>query len=455
MNLIKNIDKKKKKITSYNLTFSSNKNILYPKNYVDLKNVLKFLEEENLKALIRSGKCGHGDKTILNTSDIVISMEKFNKIISINKKKLVLKAQSGLNLYSLFKILKKMRLSIYNIPGGKTVSLGGAISGNVHGRPQNKKFAVFGDNVISLKVMQKNGKVLNINKKNKLFKKIIGGLSLYGIILEAEIKLFKIKDGKFFKKTSLIKSEKDFDVLNKTYNNFYGYINFLKINKLEGVFFNFEEVKNKELVSLKNEIPISFQDFLHFFKITSLISFFINNFTLKVFYYFLFLFYRLRIHKNISKKISYENSVYFINLNKYLPYYFSGGMIEIQFSIPEKNFFNILKSIKKEFFNFNLFPHFFIIKKLEQSNNGYMFNFPKNKLSVSLCFPKNTYLKKRKFFIVLYKLLLKFNCNFYLTKDETLFDNIKKNNLKNKYKVNETDCLNLISSNFKEKLFKP
>ena len=126
--------------------------------------------------------------------------------------------------------MKVLNLSIYNIPGGKTVSLGGAISGNVHGRPQNKKFAVFGDNVISLKVMQKNGKVLNINKKNKLFKKIIGGLSLYGIILEAEIKLFKIKDGKFFKKTSLIKSEKDFDVLNKTYNNFYGYINFLKIN---------------------------------------------------------------------------------------------------------------------------------------------------------------------------------------------------------------------------------
>ena len=64
MNLIKNIDQKKKKVTSYNLTFSSNKNILYPKNHLDLKNILKFLEEENLKALIRSGKCGHGDKTI-------------------------------------------------------------------------------------------------------------------------------------------------------------------------------------------------------------------------------------------------------------------------------------------------------------------------------------------------------------------------------------------------------
>jgi|TARA_Y100000031_G_scaffold99026_1_gene108486 hypothetical protein len=454
MNLINKIEQKKINIVPYNLTFASKRKIFYPKNYSELKNIFEYLKKKNKKVLIKSGKCGHGDKTNLKSSDLIISLEKINKIISINKKKLILKAQSGANLYSLFKILKKKKLSIYNIPGGKTVSLGGAISGNVHGRPQNKKFSVFGDNVISLKVMLEDGKIINLTKNSKRLKKIIGGLSLFGIILEAKIKLFKISERKFFKKTNLIKNEKEFNNLNKSIDNFYGYINFFKIHKFEGIFFNFDELQKKDNNLLKNDSFLSFQDFLHFFKLTSLISFFINKYTLKIFYYFLFLFYKIKIKENIFKEISYENSVYFINLNKYLPYYFSGGMIEIQFSAPNERFDDLVSRIKNEFYNFNIFPHFFIIKKLAKSKKDYIFNFPKNELSISLCFPKKKYLKEKNFFILLYKILLQYNCNFYVTKDETFLENIKNINFKKKLKRNIFKAEKFISSDFKEKLLK-
>ena len=282
MNSIKAIENKNSRVASYNLTYSSNRKIFYPKNYTELKNIFKYLRKIKKKVLIKSGKCGHGDKTNLDISDLTISLENINKIISINKTKLVLTAQTGINLYTLFKVLKKDSLSIYNIPGGKNVSLGGAISGNVHGRPQNKKFSVFGDNVISLKVMLENGKIINLKKNSKLLKKIIGGLSLFGIILEAKIKLFKISNKKLYKKTNLIKNEKEFINLDKRNDNFYGYINFLKIRSFEGVFFNFIQSEEKDTDQSNGESFLSFQDFLHFFKLTSLISFFINNYTLKI-----------------------------------------------------------------------------------------------------------------------------------------------------------------------------
>ena len=170
-----------KKIVSYNRTYGGHKKIFYPKNYNEIKKILYLLKKKNKQILIKAGDCGHGDKTNLNTSEYVISLKKINSVKNINTKMLTITVQSGINLYELFKILEKKKLSILNVPGGKNVSLGGAIAGNVHGRPQIKNFATFGDNVISLKVMFGNGKIVNLNKKSKLFYKIIGGLSLFGI----------------------------------------------------------------------------------------------------------------------------------------------------------------------------------------------------------------------------------------------------------------------------------
>ena len=237
------IEFSEKNVISYNRTYKSFRKIFYPKDYNELKNILKFCKKKNKKLLIKSGECGHGDKTNLQSSELVISLEKLNKIFFINKKKLALKAQSGVKLYKLFKILNKKKLALYNIPGGKNVSLGGAIAGNVHGRPQNKKLAVFGDNVINLKVMLENGKIISLTRKDYLFYKVIGGLSLFGIILEANIKLVRISETKFIKEKNLIENKIEFENLNKKHKNFYGYINLFNKKKFEGTFFTFKDFR--------------------------------------------------------------------------------------------------------------------------------------------------------------------------------------------------------------------
>ena len=125
---LNSIEFSKKKVISYNRTHQSFRKVFYPKNYDELKNILKFFRKANKKILIKSGECGHGDKTNLETSELVVSLTKINKIKSINKKKLILKAQSGINLYNLFNILKRKNLTLFNIPGGKNVSLGPNVS---------------------------------------------------------------------------------------------------------------------------------------------------------------------------------------------------------------------------------------------------------------------------------------------------------------------------------------
>ena len=65
-----------------------------------------------------------------------------------------------------------------------------------------------------------------------------------------------------------------------------------------------------------------------------------------------------------SSITNFENSIYFVNINTYLPYYFRKGMVEIQFSVNKKNLLKIINEIKNAQFKDSVFPIFFIVKKM-------------------------------------------------------------------------------------------
>jgi len=448
---ISNISSVCKYYKSYNHTLEAKKTILYPKNIKELKKIIIYLKSKNIKVLIKTGNCGHGDKTKLTESNYVISLKKINKIKKINKKNKSIDIEAGINLFTIFKYLEKRNFKIFNIPGGKNVSLGGAISGNVHGRPLAPGFSVFGDNIISLKILNEKGKILNLNRNNKLFFKVIGGLSLFGIILEAKIKIFKLQNVNYHLKHFHISNKKEFKNFNKKNNLFYGYINFFNKFNLQANFMTIKKQEKADELKEKKKSDLLFK-LINIFKIDTFLSFFINNFILKIFYYFLFLYSKHFLAKK-KEVLDHERNTYFVNINTYLPYYFRKGMIEIQFSIPNQNIVKTIKQIKSLQFKTNVFPIFFILKKMDSSKGKYIFNFPKYNYCISLGFSKKINIKNDSFFKSLYKLIYRNQGNLYVTKDETfLYNNPKKEFIKYCKKIlNENKT---ISSDFKEKLLK-
>ena len=448
---ISNISSVYKYYKSYNHTLEAKKTILYPKNIKELKKIIIYLKSKNEKVLIKTGNCGHGDKTKLSESKYVISLRKINKIKKINRKNKSIHIEAGANLFTIFKYLEKRNFKIFNIPGGKKVSLGGAIAGNVHGRPSAPGYSVFGDNIISLKILNENSKILNLNRNNKLFFKVIGGLSLFGVILEAEIKIFKLQSVNYHLKHFHIFNNREFKIFNKKNNIFYGYINFFNKSALQG---NFMIIKKKEKIDKdkkKKKVDFLFK-LLNVFRIDTFLSFFINNFTLKLFYYFLFKFSKHFLPKK-EEILDHERNTYFVNINTYLPYYFRKGMIEIQFSIPKKNIIKTIHQIKNLQFDLNVFPFFFILKKMDSSKGKYIFNFPKYNHCISLGFSKKSNLRNDLFFNSLYKLIYRNQGNLYITKDETFLYNKPKKEFIKFYRKNINEN-KIISSNFKEKFLK-
>ena len=135
-----------KKIHNWNLTETINANIYKPNNLKELKIILK----KKKIFFLKTGNCGYGDKSISKKTKNQLSLENFNKIISFDNKKGIIETECGISLYDLSSYLYKKNYFLFNVPGGLQVSLGGAISGNVHGRFTSKQYSTFGDNVKSL-----------------------------------------------------------------------------------------------------------------------------------------------------------------------------------------------------------------------------------------------------------------------------------------------------------------
>ena len=229
----------KKKNISYNLTSQSEVNCFYPSRYEDIKKILSFLKKNNQKVLIKTGECSYGDKANLKKSNYIISLKKISSIISFDKKKKIINVQAGIQLEELLDFLEKKGYGIFNVPGGKRVSLGGAISGNVHGRPATTNYATFGDNVISLKIMMEDGTKKILRNSNKSLNRIIGGLGLFGIILEAKLRVFKINSYYYKEKINLVKDEKQFLEYQRNLSYCVGILNYFNRKSFEGKFYKF------------------------------------------------------------------------------------------------------------------------------------------------------------------------------------------------------------------------
>lgn len=430
---------------NYNHTYQGQRNFFFPKNTEELIHIFKILKKKKIKPLIISGSCGYGDKSFLKKNTFIINLKKFDKFKKINLNKKFIIAQSGVNLSKLSLYLDKKKHFLFNIPGGKNVSIGGAISGNVHGRPQNKKFSSFGDNVLNLKILDKNLKIKTYTRKNINFKNIIGSFGSEGIILEAKIKIHNLKDDYLEQKQQKIYGKKNFLFFDKNHKSYYGILDYFNKKEFFANFVYFAKTKKK---TNKSKREFRLFKYINFFKLDKLISFIINKYTLKILYFFLFY-----TKKNLSKSkiIPFWKSLYFENINNYLPFYFKDGMIEIQFSVEKKKLFKIIDSLKKIQNYNNVYPIFFILKKMEKSSKKYFLNFPLYNHSISLGYSKRDVIKNKTFFKKLYKLLFYFRTNIYLTKDETILDFCP--NFKNKIKKKITND-RLISNSFYEKVFK-
>jgi FAD/FMN-containing dehydrogenase len=116
-----------------------------------------------------------------------------DRILSFDPESRIFRAESGLALSELNRLLMPRGYFSPVSPGTKFVTLGGMVAADVHGKNQHRDGNI-GDHVTSLRMRVADGRVLDCSPEQHpdLFRATIGGMGLSGHILEVELGLHRI-----------------------------------------------------------------------------------------------------------------------------------------------------------------------------------------------------------------------------------------------------------------------
>lgn len=154
---------------------------------IQLKKVLKYAKENNLKISIAGAKHSMGGHTIY-PNGIVLNMLPY-KQMELDASKNILTIGSGALWEDALKYLDKYGKSIAIMQAFSSFSIGGSISVNGHG--WQKDVPPISASVISFTLMKENGEIVNCSRQEnqELFKLVIGGYGLFGIVLDVKLKV--------------------------------------------------------------------------------------------------------------------------------------------------------------------------------------------------------------------------------------------------------------------------
>ncbi len=204
-------DKNLKQVSGYAETKYVPSYLVYPKSLEDLNNIINIAIENKISICCRGNGLSYAD-LVTNKDNILIDLTLFKNIKSWSKDTGIIDLEPGVSFGDVFNLTMLDGWILPCCPGSMDITIGGAISNNVHGK-DSYKMGNFGNNVISMKVLLSSGKIIYVSRKEnaEIFKAIIGGMGLLGIIIEAKLKLKKISSP--FVETSNVLSKNIYETI--------------------------------------------------------------------------------------------------------------------------------------------------------------------------------------------------------------------------------------------------
>ncbi len=180
------------KISSWANTNFSYSSVTMPETVEAIRSIVKTAQKSGKKVIGRGAGRSYGDES-LNNENIVVDMTKMNRIVDWNKTLGLLRVQAGATYEQILRECLKDGWILPVIPGTRYVTMGGALSNNVHGKNCYAR-GNFGEWVREFKIVLASGEVCACSTKanSELFFAAIGGAGLFGIVTEMILQLIRI-----------------------------------------------------------------------------------------------------------------------------------------------------------------------------------------------------------------------------------------------------------------------
>jgi glycolate oxidase len=173
--------------------------VALPRSTKSVSKILRFANKNKIPVTARGGGHGYVGGCVPVRGGIVLSLERMNRILEINRHDFVAVVQPGVNTKGFQEAVEKLNLFYPPDPASRADNfIGGNIATNAGG-PRCLKYGVTRDYVLGLEVVLADGAIVRLGSrthKNKtgfdLHRLFVGSEGLLGIITEATLKLIPL-----------------------------------------------------------------------------------------------------------------------------------------------------------------------------------------------------------------------------------------------------------------------
>ncbi len=159
-----------------------------PHKVEQLQAALREAHDKNWKVSIAGSRHSQGGHTYYNGA-LVLDMKDFNEILDLDLQNKTITVEAGATWDDIQNYINPHGLAVKVMQSSNVFTVGGTMSANAHGRDLRE--TTFVDTVRSFHLMQPNGDIIIVSRTEhpELFKLVIGGYGMFGIILDATIQL--------------------------------------------------------------------------------------------------------------------------------------------------------------------------------------------------------------------------------------------------------------------------
>ncbi len=162
-----------------------------PSSLDGIRQALRAASARGLPVIAKGAGCSYADQ-ITNGGGLVIDCSGLSGIQAWDRENGRVIAWAGTSLADILRLALPAGWTIAGVPGSFSVTIGGAIANNVHGKDAHRWS--FGSSVRRLELLDASGELRAIDATTdpQAFHGVIGGLGLLGIVVSAELQLVRI-----------------------------------------------------------------------------------------------------------------------------------------------------------------------------------------------------------------------------------------------------------------------
>jgi decaprenylphospho-beta-D-ribofuranose 2-oxidase len=162
-----------------------------PTTLEQCREALAYCRKHGMTICARGAGRGYGDLA-LNDGHALLDMSRMNRILAFDEKTAQITVEAGARLIDIYRAVHHRLLTLPASPTESHSSVAGAICANVNGK-EAWHHGSFAHQVVRLTLLLASGETLAIDRSHELFRAVVGGIGLLGVVVDATLQLQAVR----------------------------------------------------------------------------------------------------------------------------------------------------------------------------------------------------------------------------------------------------------------------